>query len=347
MNYRLLRHFDAPLVLSTLSLLLLGLAMIYSASYSQDSGSSWSSWDSPVARQIIYAGIGLVLMVVAASVDYRFYGNIAPLIYGAVIALLSLVLATGESTYGARRWIDLALFPVQPSELAKLSIILVTAKFLSDREERVGDLRVLIQFLLLMGFPAALVFLQPALGTTLVFGGIWLGMAIVSGIRLLHLGLLLASGALAAPVAYLFLLRPYMQERVLTFLDPTRDPLGAGYNVIQSEISVGSGGLWGKGFLEGTQSHLEFLRIQSSDFIFSVLGEELGFVGALILFALYIALLVRGIRAAYIARDTFGRLIVTGIPLPLISHGGSSLITTLVSLGLLQSIVIRHRRLEF
>jgi len=358
------------LLLVTIILIALGAMMIYSASFST-SASDESFLSTLFGRQLVYAGLGLILMTVAASIDYRIYGHIAPVLYGLMVAFLVAVLLLGESTYGARRWIDLALFPLQPSEIAKLILVVVLAKFLSDHREEVKRLPLLLFSLLIAAVPAGLVYFQPDLGTAIIFAAIWLGMVVVIGVPLKRLGALAAGGLLAAPFVYLVVLQEYMRQRLMAFINPASDPLGAGYNMLQAEISVGSGGLFGKGFLCGTQSQLHFLRIQKTDFIFSVLGEELGFVGALVLFGLFVVLLFRGIRAASLARDEFGRLIatgivmmilfqvfinvgsnvrllpVTGVPLPLISYGGSSLLTVLIALGILQSILIRQKEIEF
>jgi rod shape determining protein RodA len=259
---------------------------------------------------------------------------------------------------------------VQPSELAKMMTVVVLARFFAWREARVKSVWTTLGSLVIAGLPAVLVFLQPNLGTAIIFGGIWLGMALVAGTPFWHFAMLGGAALAALPLAGKYLLRDYMHHRLVLFLDPGQDPLGAGYNILQSEISVGSGGFWGKGFLNGTQTQLHYLRIQKTDFIFSVIGEELGFIGAVVLFSLFILLLFRGLRAAALAPDTFGRLIVagvvtvillqvfinvgvnvrllpvTGIPLPFISSGGSSLISTLLALGLVQSVVMRRKRLH-
>lgn len=370
MERRLWRHFDPLLLGAGILLSIYGIAMIYSASLNT-TPPGISPLENPPFRQALYVSLGIGLMALAALADYRLYGQIAPLLYGVLIALLVWVLLLGQITYGARRWIELGSLPLQPSEIAKLIFIVVLAKYLSDHQEQIKGLRVLLTSLLMTMLPISLIYFQPDLGTIIVFLSIWLSMVVVAGARLLHLGSLALGGLLSSPLVYWLLLHSYMRERVLTFLDPSRDPLGTGYNVLQSEISVGSGGLWGKGWTLGTQSQLHFLRIQKTDFIFSVLGEEMGFLGAILLLGLFLLLLFRGLRAASLARESFGRLVATGIvsmilvqvfinvgvnvrllpatgiPLPFISYGGSSLITLLVALGVLQSILLRHRKLEF
>lgn len=360
---------DVWMLVSPVCLVVIGLVLLYSASYPPAAGAELLA-SAPV-RQGAYALLGFVLLFLVARLDYRLLANVALPLYGMILLLLVVVLFIGEPGEGVRRWIDLKFFLLQPSEFAKPFVAIALAKFFSQFKEEIRGLRTLAGSLAIVGIPMALVYLQPDLGTALVFTSIWLGMAIMGGIRPLHLSFLAVLGVLAAPVGYLFLLKPYMQQRLLLFMDPYGDPLGAGYNVLQSEISVGSGGLFGKGLLNGTQSQLHFLRVQQTDFIFSVLGEELGFVGALVVFGLFLLLLLRGLAVASEARDDFGRLLaagivmmlltqvffnvgvairllpVTGIPLPFISFGGSSLFTTLLSLGLLQSIYVHRKRLEW
>lgn len=369
MEVKLWRHFDILLFLVALALVALGLAVIYSASLPTTSPDD-KPLDMPPVRQGVSAAIGLVLMLLLARLDYRFLGNISPLLYFLAVAILLAVLAIGGTTYGAKRWINLIILPLQPSEIAKLLIIIVLAKYLADHRQQLKYPFVAIASLLAVMIPAALVYLQPDLGTMLIFGVIWLATVIVAGVRPFHLGSILSVGALAIPFTYVFLLRGYMRERIATFFNPTADPLGAGYNMMQSAISVGSGGLWGKGFTQGTQSQLHFLRIQKTDFIFSVYAEELGFIGAVALFILFVILLFRGVRVASLAPDPYGRLVavgivtmilfqvfinvgvnvrllpVTGVPLPFISYGGNALITNMAALGILQSIVMRQKGKE-
>lgn len=364
------RHFDLLLLLAPLALTLFGLAMIYSST-GGTIPSDAAILALPTVRQAIYAFLGFLLLPALVLLDYRLLGLAAPFLYAAGIGLLGLVLFIGEVLHGSRRWIELPLLVIQPSEIAKLVLIIALAKYLSDQGERIRRPSVLLTSLAIAAAPALLVFLQPNMGTTLVFGAIWLGMVLMAGARLRHL----------APVAMavggtIFALRrallpPYVLQRLAASLNPASDPLGTGYNILQSEISIGSGGLWGKGFAQGTQSQLHFLRVQSTDFIFSVIGEELGFVGAVLLFGLFLLLLLRGVRAAAMAREGFGQMLasgivilvltqafvnigvnvrllpVTGIPLPFVSAGGSSLLTMLLSIGILESIVVRHKKLTF
>jgi rod shape determining protein RodA len=256
---------------------------------------------------------------------------------------------------------------VQPSEIAKVCTVIMLAKFFDDNEERMQSLRVFLTSILIAALPAALVIVEPDLGSSAVFLVMWFGVAMVAGVRRLHMAGLIALIAAFTPVAVLAAAQGYQKDRLSIWLDPGKDPLGTGFNILQAEISIGSGGFFGKGFTHGTQTQLDYLRTQTTDYVFSVGAEELGFIGAMILFALFILMLFRCLRVAGHADDAFGRLIavgvmtfilfqvfvnigvnirlvpVTGVPLPFVSQGGSSLITLLAALGILQSI-LGHRR---
>ncbi|MGH2443995.1 MAG: rod shape-determining protein RodA [Chloroflexota bacterium] len=330
---------------------------------------------STPAHQALYAVIGLGLMLFLTNFDYRLLKPLAMPLFAAGLLALLVVLALGHSAYGAQRWINLGLLPLQPSEPTKLLLVLVLAKFFSDREALVDRFGVILTSLLFALIPLAMVLMQPDLGTSAVFIAIWLGIVLMAGIRTSHL-LALAAVALAIlPVVWTIAGHikrfAYMRDRFTIFLNPNKDPLGSGYNVIHSQITVGAGGFLGHGFMGGTQSQLGFLRVEDKDFIFAVIAEQIGFLGVLVLFAVFVALLLRIARVSFMAGDTFGRLTasgilamlmfqifvnigmnvglmpVTGIPLPLISYGGSSLITTLASFGILQSILLRHQKLVF
>ena len=364
------RHFDPQLLVAAVALTAFGLAMIHSATRAA-AATDPRLLDLPVARQAIYAAAALAVIPLLTRFDYRILGMAAPAIYAAAIGLLVVVLFLAPTIYGSRRWLDLPLIPIQPSEIAKLALAIMLAKYLADQREGIRRPLILATTLAIAGVLAILVFLQPDAGTSLIFGAIWLGTVTMAGARPLHLGAIVGASGVVLLLLQGIIVRPYMLARLAASLNPTSDPLGVGYNILQSEISVGSGGLLGKGYVQGTQTQLNFLRVQSTDFIFSVLGEELGFVGAIVLFALYIWLLMRGLRAAMLARDEFGRFLavgivtlilaqaflnisvnvrllpVTGVPLPFISYGGSSLVTLLLCVGILESIVVRHKKLEF
>lgn len=372
MNNNPARHFDYILLFLCMILTAYGLVLIYSGTRTPfDTGGISEALQGPMGRQLVFAGLGLVLCVAVSRMDYRFLAQGSVGMYLGLVGLLVFVFTVGEQIYGSRRWIDLGVTQVQPSELGKVIMILVLAKFLSDAGERIKELPVFLMSLALMSVPAMLVFIQPDLGSTVIFMLIWLGMVIVAGADMRHVLGLMGFVVAMLPFALIAVATDYQRERVALFLDPTQDELGSGFNILQAEISVGSGGFWGKGLTQGTQTQLDYLRTQTTDYIFSVLGEELGFIGAMILFALFILLLMRGIRAAYISRDSFGRSIavgvvifilfqvfinvgvnirlfpVTGIPLPFISQGGSNLVTLFIAIGLLESVIMRHRTISY
>ena len=360
-------HFDFWLLGATLILILIGIAMIYSATACITGDAL--DWASPTARQILYAILGLIGMFVLTLIDYRFYAALRLPIWIFTLGILGIVSVIGQITHGAQRWIDLRVFLFQPSELSKLLLVLVVAKYMADHENEMSRWRFLAISFFFVVIPIGLVYLQPDLGTAIVIAATWGVMALAAGMRLRDVLIILAIGIIAAPLLWINL-RPYQQERILIFLDPTHDPLGAGYNVTQARIAIGAGGLWGLGFCSGTQSQLRFLRIRQTDFIFSVIGEELGFIGSVFVILLFGFIFFRLIRAAMLARDTYGKLVivgivatilvqsfvnlgmnvglmpVTGIPLPFVSSGGSSLITLLLAEGIAQSILLRHRNLR-
>ena len=361
MTRRLWRSFDWILLAAVILLLVYGIAMISSATRgTQDLADYWR-------RQALFAGSGLIILLVVAAFDYRFYENLHRPLYILTIVLLIVVFVVGGITQGVQRWIGART--IQPSELAKIVVIIGLAKLLADRDGEMGQLRHVLLSLGYILIPVILIYLQPDLSTALMLGLIWLAMVLMAGVRVLHLGVLALAGVLASPVVWLTL-QDYMRQRILLFIDPQANP-DAYYNVQQALISIGSGGWLGKGFGNGTQSQLHFLRVRHTDFIFSVIGEELGLLGAIVLFALFTILLWRILRVAAIAQDPFGRLIcvgvaiiiflqtavnigvnlgvlpVTGLPLPFVSYGGSSLWTFLISLGLVESVAMRHKKLDF
>jgi rod shape determining protein RodA len=363
-------QFDPLLLVLALALTAYGLVLIYSGSLAS-SGGMRQALSGPVGRQMVFGAIGLVAFFVVARMDYRFLAQGAVGMYVGLIGSLLFVLTVGTQIYGSKRWIDIAGTQVQPSEIGKIIVILVLAKYLSDQGERVKELRVLLTSLAIAALPALLVFAEPDLGSAVIFLLIWLGMAVMAGCDMRQILGTLGMFVAALPFGLILVVNDYQRERVSLFLDPSQDPLGAGYNALQAVISIGSGGLFGKGLTHGTQTQLDYLRTQTTDYIFSVLGEELGFVGAMVLFGLFILLLWRGLRAASLCRDSFGRSIavgvvifilfqvfinvgvnvrlfpVTGIPLPFISQGGSSLITVFIAIGLIESVLIRHRQVPY
>ena len=367
METKVWRHFDLVLLATTLILLSYGLAMIYSATLGIDTP---GSFESRVVRQILFIFMGIFLFFVMSALDYRVLWNLAYVAYGVIIALLMIVLITGQVTHGSQRWIELGFFQLQPSELGKLTLIMALSRYLADRTDQIEKTSFVLRTFLFPLPMVALVFAQPDVGTGSTYLAIWAGILVIAGLRVRHIASFVLATLAIAPTSW-FVMHDYMRERILVFLDPSRDPLGQGYNVIQALISVGAGGLTGRGFTSGTQSQLHFLRVKYADFIFSVLAEELGLVGAAILLGLFLVLLWRGLRVMSIAADPFGRLIatgvvsvlvyqvfvnvgmnsgllpVTGITLPLISYGGSSTASMLMALGVLESVAMRHRKFEF
>ncbi|MEO8456834.1 MAG: rod shape-determining protein RodA [Chloroflexota bacterium] len=363
-----MRHFDPILVLLAVALVGFGSLLIYSASLSANPGVGASH---PLVKQLFFALLGLGAMAAVAWTDYRVYGHMATGLYGLAVLMLVAVLFIGDSAFGSTRWFNILGQQVQASEIAKILVIIAMARYLADRQSKMDDPRVFLISLLMAAIPAGLVLLEPDMGTALVFFAVWLGMVAMAGAPTRFIMVLLGSILACLPFAALLVLNDYQLERFKLWINPNQDPLGGGFNIIQAKIGIGSGGLFGKGLTHGSQTQLDFLHTSTTDYIFTVLGEELGLLGAIVLFVLFTALLFRGIRAATLSRDQFGRLVatgvvimilfqvfinvavniqlvpVTGIPLPFISQGGSSLIMMFVALGLLEGIVLRHKRLEF
>lgn len=360
-SLRIWRKFDFWLLLVVLLLITYGIAMIFSATQStEDLHLLWRT-------QLIRAGIGIVAMLVLAAIDYRYYREIYHLFYLTAIVLLIVVLVAGELTGGTQRW--LAGGAIQPGEIAKLVIIIVLARFFAAHDGEIGQIKFLAQSIVIVALPMILIFLEPDLGTSLIIGFIWLVMALIAGMRLLHVAILGGAVVAASPIIWLAM-KDYMRQRIILFLNPTGNPDDY-YNVQQALISIGSGGWLGKGFGNGTQSQLRFLRVRHTDFIFSVISEELGMLGAILLILLFILLLWRILHAASVAGDSFGRGIcigvaavifvqttinigvnlgimpVTGTPLPFVSYGGSSLLTFLLALGLVESVSMHRKQLDF
>ena len=335
-----------------------GFAMLYSAAN--------GSVDPWMSRQLVRFAGGLVIMLTVAVVDIRFWMRQAYLIYFVGLLLLVYVDVAGEIGMGAQRWIDLKFFQLQPSEIMKVAIVMALARYFHglDLDEVARPLPLIVPLGLVL-MPAGLVLVQPDLGTAGMLIMVSGAMFFAAGVRLWKFAVVALGAAAVIPIAWNFM-REYQRQRILTFLDPESDPLGAGYHILQSKIAFGSGGVFGKGFLEGTQSHLSFLPERQTDFIFTMLAEEFGLVGSLGLLCLYALVIVIGYAIALRSRNHFGRLVavgistnlflyvfinaamvmglipVVGIPMPLISYGGTAMITVLFSMGLLMSIHI-HR----
>jgi rod shape determining protein RodA len=362
-----IRHLDPALLMTTLCLTAYGAVMIYSASASklEEAGADPATY---LKRQLFYAIGGAVLLLAATIFDYLHLRSLAPIIYGATLFGLLLVLTPlGTVAKGASRWIDLGFFQAQPSEIAKLAVIVAVAAFLADRR---GDLRLIdvIVVVALVAIPAALIFIEPDLGTTMVFVALLGALLLVGGAKLRYmalLGVVATFGVLVMLQAGL--IKDYQIERVTAFLDPQPDVQSEGYNLAQSQIAIGSGGVRGKGLRdEKSQTSLDFVPEQHTDFIFTAVGEQLGFVGSSMLLGLFAVLVWRALRIATLSRDLFGTILaggiaalwafqlfvnvgmtmgimpITGIPLPFISAGGSSLLTNFAAVGLLLNVHMRR-----
>jgi len=338
-----------------------GYAMLFAAA-----GGSAEPW---AGRHAIRFGFSLVIMLSIAMIDIRLILRLAWPAYAAGIALLLFVDLHGAVGKGAQRWIDLGVLQLQPSELMKVLLSLALAAYLHRASwERMGNPLFLLPALAAIGLPMVLVLRQPNLGTALIIGMVGATVLFVAGLRWWKIGLVLGSVAIAAPIAYESL-HDYQRARILTFLNPERDPLGTGYHIIQSKIALGSGGMFGKGWLQGTQAHLNFLPEKQTDFVFTMLAEEWGFVGAISVLGLLVLVVAFAFGMALRCRHQFGRLLavgigvnfflyifvnvamvmglipVGGVPLPLISHGGSAMITVMFGFGLLMSVHV-HRDVE-
>lgn len=350
-------RLDPPLVFGIFTISIVGMLALYSAS-----GRSAEL----LLQQGMHLAVGVIVMLVAAQIPPWNVRLWSPWIYAAGIALLLWVLIAGHVSGGAQRWINLGLVNVQPSEGTKIAVPMMVAWYLADRGLPPGIGRV-TAVLAVIAVPVLLVARQPDLGTALLIACAGLFALFLAGLRWYMIASL--AGAVAASVPVLWhVLHDYQRRRVLTFLDPESEPLGAGYHIIQSKIAVGSGGLYGKGWLNGTQSHLDFLPERSTDFIFAVFGEEFGFFGGIVLLALYAFVVGRALYIAGQAQDSFGRLLagslaltvfvyvfvnigmvtgllpVVGVPLPLVSYGGTSMVTLFAAFGIIMSIR-SHKRL--
>ena len=360
------RHLDPTLLITSIVLSVFGIIMIYSASHNL-AGEVTASEGFFRDKQIVSLMLGLIAMIVIATFDYRLAKVYAFLGFGVILFLLLLVLTPiGDETAGAQRWITLFGFQFQPSEFAKLTMVAALAGYLSEIK---GDLR-LDHVWRAAGIaiaPMALIFLQPDIGTMMVFAATLIALLVVAGARGRYIAILVLSAVFLAIVAFhIGIVKDYQIARLTSFLDPAADPLRAGYNRQQAEIAIGSGGMFGRGYLEGTQTNLDFVPEQHTDFVFTVVGEELGFAGAMFVLGLYGILIWRGFRTALMSRDSFGTLLaagitamiafqvfvnigmtmgimpVTGIPLPLVSYGGTAMITNWMCIGLLLNVHMRR-----
>ncbi len=363
------RAFDLQLVTYAGLLVAVGLVMAYTNSL--ENGRLTLQSGTTFSRGLMWAGIGVVVFLIATAFDYRWLKTFAWPLYGAQLGLLVLTLAVGDGVSGAARWVKIGELTFQFSELAKVLMIIVLANYLGSRQGRLDSLPSILGACVLVGPPLALVMLQPDLGTSLVFAAILAGMLWMSGASLKWLTILAGAVVAMIPFVWANVLRDYQKARLTAFLDPSADIQGSGYQLHQAQIAIGSGGWIGKGLTNGTQGQGDYLPVQTTDFVFAVLGEELGFVGGVVVFLLFAALLWRLLVAGWRARDPFGTMFaagmasmilfqlvvnvgmvigimpITGIPLPFVTHGGASLVSMSIGLGVMQSINIRQRRAEW
>lgn len=364
------RDFDLQLFVYAILLATLGLTMAYSNTAAQLGTDQLNGGDT-FARGLIWAVVALVAFAAATAFDYTWLKAFSWPIYLVNLALLGLSLAVGSSDAESARWVSIFGLQFQFSEIAKILMIVVLARYLADREQRLDSLTSIVGACLIVIPPWVLVLLQPDLGTSLVFLAILVGMLFMAGASLRWLGALAAAAFAALPLVWTYVLHDYQKERLTSFLDPAKDPLGAGFQLLTAQKAVSSGGFLGAGLTNGVQSQSNVLPVQSTDFVFAVLAEELGFVGCVVVFLLFAALLWRILTIAWRSRDPFGLMMgagvasmilfqivvnvgmvlgvmpITGIPLPFITHGGASLVSIAIGLGILQSIAMRQQRAEW
>ena len=360
------RAFDLQLMTYAGLLVAIGLVMAYTNSV--EAGSAPLAAGTTLSRGLMWAGIAVVVFVIATVFDYHWLKTLAWPIYGIQLGLLVLTLAVGDGVGGSARWVSVGPITFQFSEMAKILMIIVLANYLAARQGSLDSLPTLIGACVLVGPPLVLVMLQPDLGTSLVFGGILAGMLWMSGASLRWLTALAAGTLAMIPIAWTYLLRDYQKARLTAFLNANPDVQGAGYQLHQAQIAVGAGGFVGKGLTNGTQTQSDLLPVQATDFVFATLAEELGFIGGIVLFVLFLLLLWRVLVSGWRSRDAFGTLFaaglasmilfqlvvnvgmvlgvmpITGIPLPFVTHGGASLVSMAAGLGILQSINVRQSK---
>ena len=361
---RLFFHIDWALLSALLAISAIGVAMIYSTTYvlGPDGGHAGPQ----VRTQIVALVLGVIALLVFLAIDYRMLAEHSLFIYLGLCALLLFVLLKGSTQFGAQRWIAIGPLNLQPSEFGRLALALILAMYFGENRRgarNTGDLVVAGLFTLV---PLLLIAKQPDLGTAVTLLPVLFGAAYLAGLRMRLLAVVALAGVLIAPLAWTFALKDYQKSRIQTFIDPSQDPRGAGYQTIQARITVGSGGLTGKGFMQGTQNQYKFLPVAHNDFIFSVLAEEQGFIGVLVVLGLYLFVIHRSLEAARLAKDRLGAYLVAGIiagfsfqviyniamsvglapvkgiTLPLMSYGGSSLIATMATFGLILNVRMRR-----
>jgi rod shape determining protein RodA len=356
---RLLTNFDWFILLVTILISCIGVITIYSAT-----GTGLTATNLYM-KQIYWMLYSLIFLIISLTIDYHHIERYAYFLYAVMVCVLIVVLTHGKIAGGAQRWLNLGFINIQPSELSKIIMVIVLAKYFDDTKNKIPyNLADLIPPAIIVAIPFMLIAKQPDLGTGIIFLIIFLSISLIAGIEKRSLLILIALSVVVVPSLWFFL-KDYQKNRILTLYNPEIDPLGAGYHVIQSKIAIGSGGFTGKGLLSGTQSQLNFLPEKHTDFIFAVFSEELGFAGSLVLILLFVFLILKGIDIIYNAKDIFGALLATGcvaifgshviiniamttglfpivgIPLPLMSYGGSFTITSYVAIGILLNIKMR------
>lgn len=367
------RHFDFALLGIVTLLIIIGIAMVRSATLSSPDTGIFE-----FSRQALFALIGIPVVLLVSAIDYRVWGGLSGSLYVLLLVLLAFVEIFGQAVFGANRWIPLGIINLQPSELGKFIMVLVLGFYLANNGAQIHKLSFVLRTLVYIGVPVIFIALQPDFSSCILYGVIWFSLLWASGLRWEHVLVLAGITALIGGLGFFLALQSesalYIVQRVVNFVLPNEDSQqyqDATYNITQSLISIGSGGWFGEGYGNGSQVQLRFLKVRHTDFIFATIANEFGFVGSVVIVLLFVALVVRIFRAAQIARDAYGRLIcfgvgavilfeafsniasnmnllpVTGSPLPFISYGGSSLWTFLFAIGLVESVILRHKQIEF
>lgn len=361
LSFRSIRVIDWILYILPIIFAVLGISIIYSLTYYSNVKLFYN--------QFIFAIIGIIGMVLLSLLDYRYLRSISWVLYFVGIGMLILVLVLGKTTFGATRWISFGFFDFQPSELLKIILAITLANYFSDKVGKI-EIKQILTGLMITIIPVILVMLQPDLGTAIIFILIYLSCLFACKLNFKQIVCFILIIIAFIPMGWL-VMKDYQKQRIMTFLNPTSDPYGSGYNVTQSLITVGSGGIWGRGFGHGSQSQFNFLPVAHTDFVFAGIAEATGFVGSVVLLLFFAMLILKIISISKLSRDNFGSIFaiciatiilaqviinvgmnigimpVTGIPLPFISSGGSSIIVMFLSIGILQSIFIRHKKMSF
>lgn len=367
------RHFDFALLGAVAILIIIGTAMIRSSVLTTPDGGAFET-----NRQLLYVLIGIPIVFVIGAIDYRLWAAMAGPIYAVLIFLLLLVELLAVASFGAARWLDLGIVQFQPSELGKFLIVLTLGAMVAQQSDQLNKFGFIVKSLVHIGVPVGLIFIQPDLSTSVIYIVIWFTIMWAAGIRFSHLALLGGAAAAFLPIAFLIALETpslnYMADRLIHFVIPDETSIeyqDAAYNINQALISIGSGGWFGQGYGHGSQVQLRFLKVRHTDFIFSAISNEFGFIGAMVVILLLVFIIYRIFRAGQLARDPFGSFIcygvgvvilyqsffnigmnmnllpVSGLPLPYVSYGGSALWTFLFGIGLVESVVLRQKQIEF